>query len=156
MNAHCCAHRRSRAPTGNALDILGLLPGGGEPITIGNGSTLELATADSGPVSFAGTTGTLQLDQPASFTGQVSGFAGADGIDLSTVGFSAGTTLGYAPNAGNTGGTLTVTAGANSISIALLGNYMASSFALSSDGHGGTLISDPPPASQAQLTQPHA
>jgi hypothetical protein len=43
-----------------------------------------------------------------------------------------------------TGGTLTVTDGSHSANIALLGNYLASSFVASSDGHGGTNVIDPP------------
>jgi hypothetical protein len=43
----------------------------------------------------------------------------------------------------STGGTLTVSDGAHSANIALLGNYMASVFVASSDGHGGTAVTDP-------------
>jgi hypothetical protein len=124
--------------TGNRLDIIGPLPGGGEPTAIANGSTLELDTADQGTVTFAGPQGTLQLD-------------------LAAIGFGANTTLGYAANNSNTGGTLTVSDGTHTASIALLGQYMAASFATASDGHGGTLISDPPvAATQTLLAQPHA
>jgi hypothetical protein len=38
------------------------------------------------------------------------------------------------------GGTLTVTDGVDTANIALIGQYTASEFALSNDGHGGTLI----------------
>jgi hypothetical protein len=41
-------------------------------------------------------------------------------------------------------------------SIALLSQYMASSFVTPSDGHGGTMITYPPPNQQPLLTQPHA
>jgi len=143
--------------TGNWLDIIGPLPGGGEPIAIANGSTLELNTADSATVSFAGPQGTLQLDQASGFTGPVSGFGALNQIDLAAIGFGANTTLGYAPNNTSTGGTLTVTDGTHTASIALLGQYMAASFATASDGHGGTLITDPPVAApQTLLAQPHA
>jgi phospholipase C len=43
------------------------------------------------------------------------------------------------------GGTLTVTDGSHTANIALLGNYTASTFVTSSDGHGGTNVVDPPP-----------
>jgi hypothetical protein len=143
--------------TGNWLDMIGPLPGGGEPITISNGSTLELDTADSGSVTFAGPQGTLQLDSATGFSGQIADFGALDQIDLAAIGFGANTTLGYTPNNGNTGGTLTVSDGTHTASLALLGQYMAASFATASDGHGGTLISDPPVvAAQTQLTQPHA
>jgi hypothetical protein len=48
--------------------------------------------------------------------------------------------------------------GTHTANIALLGNYMASSFVASSDGHGGTFI-DPALTSSSQqsnLTLPHA
>jgi hypothetical protein len=56
-----------------------------------------------------------------------------------------------------TGNYLTVGDGNPTANIALLGNYMASSFATSSDGHGGTsLVSDPGITQQPLLTHPHA
>jgi hypothetical protein len=43
------------------------------------------------------------------------------------------------------------------MNIALLGNYMASSFVVGSDGHGGIPITDPALTSQQTLlTHPHA
>jgi hypothetical protein len=41
------------------------------------------------------------------------------------------------------GGTLSVIDSAHSANIALLGNYLASTFTAASDGHGGTAVSDP-------------
>jgi hypothetical protein len=41
------------------------------------------------------------------------------------------------------GGMPRVTDGVHAAKIALLGNYLASAFVTSSDGHGGTLVSDP-------------
>ncbi len=63
---------------------------------------------------------------------------------LSDIHFGASTTLGYAENKSGTGGTLTLTDGTHIASIALPGNYMASSFVTESDGHGGTAISGDP------------
>jgi hypothetical protein len=64
---------------------------------------------------------------------------------------------GYTPNNGNSGGVLTVSDGVHTADIALLGQYAASSFVTASDGHGGTLITDPLAlAAQTQLTPPHA
>jgi hypothetical protein len=79
------------------------------------------------------------LDESWGFTGKVANFRGQDFIDLADITFGAQTTLGYAGN--GTGGTLKVKDGVHSARIALLGSYMASSFAAASDGHGGTLIS---------------
>ena len=113
---------------------------GNKAATIGNDAVLEVNTRDSGNVTFTGTNGTLWLDQPSTFTGKVSGLGAQNGIDLSTIAFGAHTTLGYSPNNNNTGGTLSITNGAQSASIALLGSYMASSFVMGSDNHGGTMI----------------
>ena len=44
----------------------------------------------------------------------------------------------------SSGGTLAVTDGTHTANIALLGNYLASTFVTSSDGHGGTSVVDPP------------
>jgi hypothetical protein len=53
------------------------------------------------------------------------------------------------------GGTLKVTDGSHATNIALLGNYLASTFVASSDGYGGTSVVDQPAADQAALiTQP--
>jgi hypothetical protein len=123
------------------------------PHTIADGATLEIADGASGKITFAGAAGTLQLDNPWAFSGKVAGFGGQDQIDLVDVSFGAQTTLGYARN-GSTGGELKVSDGIHSASIALLGNYMASTFATASDGHGGTLISEAPHAQQGLLTTP--
>jgi hypothetical protein len=39
---------------------------------------------------------------------------------------------------------LTVSDGTHTANLLLLGQYVAAQFAMSSDGHGGTLITDPP------------
>ena len=49
------------------------------------------------------------------------------------------------------GGTLSVTDGTHSANIALLGNYLASSFVTSSDGHGGTNVVERGTADQTAL-----
>jgi trimeric autotransporter adhesin len=64
------------------------------------------------------------------------------GVDLPNIAFGAQTTLAYAENAHGTGGTLTVSDGRHAASIAILGNYIAGSFLIAADGHGGTLISE--------------
>jgi hypothetical protein len=47
--------------------------------------------------------------------------------------------------------------GGTSASIELLGQYMTSSFVLTSDSHGGTLVGDPPVVAQADLVaNPHS
>jgi hypothetical protein len=90
--------------------------------------------------------GTLILDGSASagkafnFAERVSGLAEQNAIDLSGIAFDGKTTLGYSPNSNNTGGTLSLMDGTHSAKLALLGNYMASSFVMESDHHGGTIV----------------
>jgi hypothetical protein len=124
--------------------------------TISGGAILEIDTPDSGNVAFTGSSGKLLLDESATFAGAVSGSGAQNGIDLSQIAFGATTTLGYAENASDTGGTLTVTDGTHAATIALLGNYMASTLVTGADGHGGTLITEVPHAQQGLLTTPHA
>ena len=143
------------------VSVLGIdpaSPAATAPITVANGATVDLTTPSDAAVTFAGSSGTLQLDQSASFTGTITGFGGQDQIDLTDIGYTANTTLGYAANNGNSGGALTVGNGINTANIALLGNYMAASFVTSSDGHGGTLVSEAAQmsAQTSPLAQPHA
>jgi hypothetical protein len=120
-----------------------------EAATIGAGSTLELTGAASGSVTFSGATGSLILDHSTAFSAQISGFTGdgilssSDQIDLRDIGFGAGTTVSYTGT--SSGGTLTVSdAEDHTAKIALAGNYTSSTFSLSSDGSGGTVVIDPP------------
>ena len=54
-----------------------------------------------------------------------------------------------------TGGTLSVSDGTHTAALALLGQYVAANFHLSADGHGGTLVIDPPLAgAEALLATP--
>ena len=64
-------------------------------------------------------------------------------------------TLGYAANAGGTGGTLTVSDGTHSASLALLGQYAAADFATAADTSGGTVVTLADPT-QSHLVVPHA
>ena len=130
---------------------------------IGIGATLDLAASNSESVTFAGSTGKLVLDgsfsaqQAFDFTGAVSGFGRQNVIDLPEIAFDAQTTLGYSPNSNLTGGTLSVAEGAHGVNIALLGSYMASSFAMASDSHGGTMLlaEAAMPNTQSLLSNPH-
>jgi hypothetical protein len=109
-----------------------------------------------GPVTFAGSSGKLVLDQSASFTGTVAGMNGSDAIDLVDIDPSK---VGAPSYTGDTsGGTLNVTDGTHAGNIALLGNYMASLFVAGSDGHGGTSVVDPPALGGVQplVTPAHA
>jgi hypothetical protein len=93
--------------------------------------------------------------QSSNFTGTVSGFGAQDVIDLPGIAFDAQTTLGYLPDSDQTGGTLPFMDGVQSAKIALLGNYMASSFAAVGDHHSDTMVTEAWQASnQSLLTHP--
>ena len=123
--------------------------------TIAAGTTTEIPSAYSGTITFAGSTGTLQLDSSSSFNGTVAGLAGQDTLDLRDINSAMVQTPIYSGN--SSGGVLTVTDGTHTAQIALLGNYLASTFVASADGHGGTAIVDPVLTAANQqmvLTQP--
>jgi hypothetical protein len=113
-----------------------------DPTTISAGQTLEIASATSEEISFASNTGTLKLDDSDDFSGTVAGMTGHDTIDFVDINFPNAQTPSYLGN--TSGGILTVTDGTHTANIALLGNYMASTFVASSDGDGGTSVVNPP------------
>jgi hypothetical protein len=131
-------------------------PGTGN-FAIAGSSEVELFGASAANLSFAsGSTGTLRLDASSQFTGTVAGLALGNYLDLSDLAYQGNSAPTYSSSGANTG-TLAVTQGANTINVALLGSYFANSFVASSDGHGGTLVTDPPPPTQTMLTgAPHA
>ncbi|WP_271671005.1 hypothetical protein, partial [Bradyrhizobium sp. CCBAU 51627] len=126
---------------------------GSSPAIVNAGTTLELGSAYSRQVTFFGSTGTLKLDNSGSFAGTVAGMTGQDTIDFADINFATIQTPAFSGT--SAGGTLHVTDGIHAANIALLGNYLASTFVASSDGHGGTLIVDPPAATSiSALAQP--
>ena len=110
-------------------------------LTVADGATEEIDGASAQSVTFAGTTGTLKLDNSVSFSGHISGLAEADALDLVDVHYGSNTTATFSGDMN--GGTLAVSDGINTASIALAGDYLGSSWTLSSDGNGGTAVVDP-------------
>jgi autotransporter passenger strand-loop-strand repeat protein len=93
-------------------------------------------------VSFAGSAGTLQLDNLSAFGAAISGLGGAfEKIDIG--GFAFGPSETVAWSQAGTSGTLTLNNGATSGSLTLVGTYATSDFRLFTDGRGGTLVKDP-------------
>ena len=118
-------------------------------------ATFEMGGAFSENVTLdAGANARLKIDHAADFRGTVTGFDSNDLLDLADLAFGSNTRLGYVANSNNTGGTLTVSDGTNTANLALLGQYTAASFAMATDGSGGTLIHDPPATLAQTLTQP--
>ena len=110
-------------------------------MTIANGATVDIVGPSAQSVTFAGTMGTLRLEDPQAFTGVISGLTGADAIDLSSLAYGVNVQASYSGDA--TGGTLTVSDGTKTARIALSGNYLSSTWTVSNDGKGGTSVVDP-------------
>lgn len=151
--------------SGNVVLKLGNLT---QAATINAGATLELSGAVSGSITFKASTGNLVLDHAAQFTGTLIGLTGdgttanSNHLDLKDVAYGTGTSASFSGNTAS--GVLTVVDAQNHTAhISLVGDYTKSTFNLSSDGTGGTLVIDPPkasfdfapvPASQLSATAP--
>jgi hypothetical protein len=110
-------------------------------VTVAAGATVDIAGPGTGSVTFLGSTGTLVVNDSVDFKGNVSGLSGADTIDLADLSFNSSTEATFLGTA--TGGTLTVTNGDQTEEIALTGDYLSSTWTVSSDGAGGTDVVDP-------------
>jgi hypothetical protein len=119
-----------------------------DPLDVAPGATLDINSAYAGTVNFTGATGTLQFDQSSTFSGAVVGMLEQDTLDFRDVNFVAALLPSFSGT--SAGGTLRVSDGVHSPSISLLGDYLASTFVASSDGHGGTSIIGAP-----ATIQPH-
>jgi aryl-phospho-beta-D-glucosidase BglC (GH1 family) len=112
------------------------------------GATVELFGADSESVTFISSTGTLKLDTPPTFTGQIFGFtgdgtlAGSDQIDLSSLNYNDAIPSSSTYNSST--GLLAVNNGTSTIDLNFFGSYSQANFKFASDGHGGTIVYDPP------------
>jgi hypothetical protein len=112
-----------------------------DTLTAGSGGALLVG--DGGADTYVlGTSGIdVARDTVAHLNGTtVQNFSVLDGIDLTNVTFGSGTTLGFVENGGNTAGALTVSDGAHTAVLTLLGQYTTASFQDVSDGGSGTLV----------------
>jgi hypothetical protein len=124
---------------GANLTVHGDVSGNGTAIIDGSG-TVDFAAASSANVVFgAGAAGTLKLEDSFHFNGTISGFNGADTIDLTNVN-SATAAIAYHENAQGTGGVLTVSDGTHAAQLSFLGNYSAANFDIVPDHAQGALI----------------
>jgi hypothetical protein len=89
-----------------------------------------------------GNGGTLVTDPPPASKLQNIANDPPHGFDLPSIAFGSRHTLAHAENRTETGGTLAMSNGRHEASIALLGNYIAGSFATSADGLGGTPVTE--------------
>jgi hypothetical protein len=124
----------------------------GSPAAVTTSGTqeAEIFGASNQNVTFApGADGTLKLDTAQSYTGSIAGLTQGDTLDLASLAYGPNMTVGFSGTAA--GGTLSVGNGTQAANIALLGNYLASTFTLSSDGRGGTAVVDPPKIASVPL-----
>jgi hypothetical protein len=128
-----------------------LLPPTPPTDTISGNQVLDLAVNTQVNVDFApGAAGTLEMTgnpgvgNALGLLGAVSGFGPGDAIDLVDVAFASNPTAVSFDLVNQFGGELLVTEGDATVRLALLGNYSASTFVVSSDGHGGSLITEAP------------
>lgn len=119
------------------------------PETVPVGGELELNRASSDTITFNGGTGTLVIDQPQNFTGEIANFTGtapdaahSDVIDVRSIDYDA---AGFGETYDASTGVLRLTDGLHSATIVFDGFHGTLSFA--SDNRGGTLIVDPPATS---------
>ncbi|MDB5609135.1 MAG: outer rane adhesin like protein [Bradyrhizobium sp.] len=141
-----------------SLDIAADVSGTGA-FTIGNGANLEFggAVAAGETVTFLGTTGTLTLDhsETSPFSGTIANLDATaishDSIDLLDMVPGPSASARYVPNVANlTTGTLIVSDGSGHSETFNLVNYTgAGIFTTQTDGHGGTLVFDPPTSTVA-------
>ena len=131
-----------------ALKITSSLAGSSGLTKIGAGATLDIAAADSASVTFQGTTGTLRLDQPSTFSGEIFGFkgngtlSGSDHIDLRNIKYGS-------VHDSYANGILTVSDGyGDTDKLRFNGSYTLANFKFASDGSGGTIVYDPPVSGQ--------
>jgi hypothetical protein len=95
-------------------------------------------------VTFAGSTGTLRLDQSSTFSGKIFKFAGngtlsgSDHIDMRDIKHSS-------VHDSYSNGVLTVTDGSGGhAKLNFSGSYSLANFKFANDGSGGTIVYDPP------------
>ena len=125
---------------GGNVTANGAVSGTGTALLDGT-ATIDFGAASSSNVTLdAAATGTIVLHDSFDFSGVVSGFNGNDQLDLADIMFGVDTNMSYFENLDGTGGTLSVTDGAHTANIALLGDYSADRFELVADNILGTLV----------------
>ena len=139
------------------------ISGGAERVSSGgaiigtalSGGILEIlsgGTAGSSTITIS--SGTLILDDSQHFSGSIAGLAtsGVQNVDLVDIQFAT-LTLGYSGNTQS--GVLSAHDGLGHAALLnMIGNYTLTSFHKADDGHGGTLVTDPPVSSGAPIATP--
>ncbi|MGI8841203.1 MAG: beta strand repeat-containing protein [Caulobacteraceae bacterium] len=137
---------------GGNLTVNGAVRGGGIVKIVG--ATTDFTAAFAQNVTF-GASGVLELARSQTYTGTIAGFSrtGATSLDLADIAFGASTAASFSGT--TVSGVLTVTDATHTARIRLSGDYIGSTFTVSSDGHGGTTVVDPAKAAPPASPSPH-
>jgi hypothetical protein len=90
----------------------------------------------------------LKLDAPSTFTGEIFGFtgdgtlAGSDHIDLTNLNYN--NAIQSQSTYDSVTGLLAVSNGTSTVDLHFFGSYSQANFKFANDGHGGTIVYDPP------------
>jgi hypothetical protein len=106
----------------------------------GSGGTIVYDPPVSPSSSGGGGSETDALGPPRNGSSSSAGIGTLKGMELPAIAFDPQTTLGYLPNRQSIGGTPPFTDVTNGRNMALLGTYVASSFAIPGDNYGGTML----------------
>jgi hypothetical protein len=129
---------------GGSLTVAGPVTGSG--VATLNTGAISFGSSFSQNVSFVGSQGMLQLADSRDYAATITGFStnGRTSLDLGDISFVSASEATFSGTA--TSGVLTVTDGTRTARITLMGNYLSSPFAASSDGHGGVIVVASSPA----------
>jgi hypothetical protein len=113
---------------------------------IAAGATVTVTGSGNEAYDFTGSTGTLVIDHPDTFTGLIAGFTGtapdaahSDVIDLAGINYNSGS---FTESYNSRTDVLAVSDGTNSASLTFVD--FTGTFKFGSDGNGGTDVFDPP------------
>jgi hypothetical protein len=121
----------------------------GGTATIEGTGEIEFNGRSAANVTFAANSDAiLKLDQPSTFSGTVSGLTTGDYIDLTNINFADNPTLSYSSKSQ----VLKVVDSVSHITDTIKFIGPVGSFSAQSDGSGGTLIGDPPPANVVTIS----
>jgi len=123
---------------GATLTVMGPVTGNGSVVL--TGGTMDFTSAFSQDVLFLDGTGVLELGQSQGFSGTISNFSyfGNTKLDLDDIAFNKNTQASFSGTIDS--GVLTVTDGRHTAEITMAEDYLDETFTVSSDKHGGTLV----------------
>ncbi|MDA9410580.1 hypothetical protein XH80_28665, partial [Bradyrhizobium sp. CCBAU 45384] len=129
---------------GGTVAAMGEVTGNGNAL-ISGGGTIEFEAGVAANIKFDVTAaGHLILDDAFHFSGTVNGLDGNDDIDIKGISFGAATTVSFIENQAGTAGSLTISDGAHTANIVLLGQYDPTGFTTKADATNGIVVAYDP------------